>query len=143
MDQHTDDIDQGARTAPGTEVGMDPVRAAARRIADRTVCVDVDDTICFTPGFEYASSVPNEPVVAKLRELHAAGWRIVLHTARGQGRSGGRIETVADVVYAEVEEFCTRFHVPYDEIVVGKPFARWYVDDKALRPDEFVTMDLT
>lgn len=122
---------------------MDPVRSAARRISDRTLVVDVDDTVCFTPGFDYASSISNEPVVAKLREARDLGWRIVLYTARGQGRSGGRIETVAADVFEEVRSFCGRFDVPFDEIVVGKPLARWYVDDKALRPGEFVDMDLS
>lgn len=123
--------------------GMDPVRANARRVSEKTLCVDVDDTICFTENFDYTASTPNEPVVAKLREAHARGWRIVLHTARGQGRSGGRIETIADEIHAEIADFCTRFDVPFDEIVVGKPLARWYVDDKALRPAEFVELDLS
>jgi capsule biosynthesis phosphatase len=122
---------------------MDPVRAEARRISDRTLCVDVDDTICFTKGFDYTTSTPNDPVVEKLRQAHNNGWRIVLYTARGQGRSGGTIETVADDIHREISDFCERFDVPFDAIVVGKPLARWYVDDKAVRPDEFVHLDLT
>lgn len=138
-----DDTVGTVRLVRDDEPLMDPVRAAARRMSDRTLCVDVDDTICFTPGFDYSGSVPNDPVVTKLREARARGWRIVLYTARGQGRSGGRIETVADQVFEEVRSFCERFDVPFDEIVVGKPLARWYVDDKAIRPDEFVDMDIS
>jgi len=55
------------------ETLMDPVRSTARGVSNRTLCVDVDDTVCFTPGFDYAESVPNEPVVAKLREAKAGG----------------------------------------------------------------------
>ena len=34
-------------------------------------------------------------------------------------------------------------NVPYDEIIVGKPwcgFDGWYIDDKAIRPSEFLNM---
>jgi len=123
--------------------GMDPVRMNTRRVSDKTLCVDVDDTICFTENFDYTASTPNEPVIAKLREARTHGWRIVLYTARGQGRSGGRIELISADVFEEVRSFCERFDVPFDEIVVGKPLARWYVDDKAIRPDEFVELDLS
>lgn len=117
-------------------------RRAARARADRTLCVDVDDTLCFTNDNDYTKSRPNNPVVAKVREAKAKGWWIVLHTARGMGRSDGHIETVADEVLTEVREFCKQYDIPYDEIVVGKPWARWYIDDRALRPDEFTELEL-
>jgi capsule biosynthesis phosphatase len=37
-----------------------------------------------------------------------------------------------------------RLAIPYDEIIVGKPwcgFEGFYVDDKAVRPDEFATLE--
>jgi len=33
-----------------------------------------------------------------MRELKSNGWKIVLHTARGMGRSNGNIDLVADQV---------------------------------------------
>jgi capsule biosynthesis phosphatase len=117
-------------------------RRAARARADRTLCVDVDDTLCFTDDHDYTQSRPNDPVVVKVREAKAKGWWIILHTARGMGRSGGHIETVADEVLDEVRALCERHDIPYDEIVVGKPWARWYIDDRALRPDEFTELEL-
>ena len=36
-------------------------------------------------------------------------------------------------------------NIPYDEIIVGKPwcgFEGFYVDDKAVRPSEFMSMNL-
>jgi hypothetical protein len=67
---------------------------------------------------------------------------VVLFTARGQGRSNGNIELVSEEVIREIAVFCERFDVPYDEIQVGKPLARWYVDDKAIRPEEFLDLEL-
>ena len=81
-------------------------------------------------------------VVSKLREAKSNGWTILLHTARGMGRSNGKIELVQEEVINEITSFCSKWDVPYDEIIVGKPWAAMYVDDKALRPDEFANLDL-
>jgi capsule biosynthesis phosphatase len=103
----------------------------------KTIVVDVDDTILTTVNRDYDNSQPKVEVIAGLRELKKAGWRIVLHTARGQGRSGGNIESVREDVMREVETFCAKYDVPYDELILGKVWAACYLDDKAMRPDEF------
>lgn len=110
--------------------------------AVRTMVIDVDDTILVTTNRDYANSVPKEDVVSKLREAREKGWHIILFTARGMGRSNGDIESVREEVTREIESFCSRFCVPYDEIMLGKPWAAMYVDDKGLRPDEFANIDL-
>jgi capsule biosynthesis phosphatase len=41
-------------------------------------------------------------------------------------------------------EWLDRHKIPYDEIYVGKPwcgFDGFYVDDRAIRPDEFLSLD--
>ena len=54
----------------------------------------------------------------------------------------GNIDLVKEEVIAEISSFCAKWDVPYDEIMVGKPWAAMYVDDKGLRPDEFATINL-
>jgi capsule biosynthesis phosphatase len=103
----------------------------------KTIVFDVDDTILTTENRDYANSKPKEEVVKGLRALKEAGWYIILQTARGMGRSNGDIESVRVQVTREIEEFCSKYDVPFDELLLGKPWAAWYVDDKALRPDEF------
>lgn len=105
------------------------------------VC-DVDDTICFTTARDYAKSIANVPVIEKLRKAKELGYSIVLHTARGQGRSNGNVASVEEEVKAEIEAMCIKFDVPFDEIVLGKVWAKYYIDDKALRPSEFVSVEL-
>jgi capsule biosynthesis phosphatase len=102
-----------------------------------TIVFDVDDTILKTQNWDYENSRPKMEVIEGVRALKKAGWRIVLHTARGQGRSGGNIETVRDQVTKEIEDFCEKFQVPYDELILGKVWAHFYVDDRAMRPEEF------
>lgn len=108
----------------------------------KTIVCDVDHTILFTKDRDYDNSVPNEPVCAKLREAHEKGWTIILHTARGMGRSGGNILSVKDEVQKEIVDFCTKHMVPFDHLILGKPWARYYVDDKGIRPDEFADLEL-
>lgn len=108
----------------------------------QTMVVDVDDTILVTKDRDYDNSTPIVDVIAKLCEAKEAGWHIILFTARGMGRSNGNIESVREEVTQEIESFCSRFDVPYDEIMLGKPWAAMYVDDKGLRPDEFAKINL-
>jgi len=110
--------------------------------AAKTMVIDVDDTILFTENRDYDNSMPILDVIDKLREAHEKGWYIILYTARGMGRSHGYIDRVREEVTYEIESFCGRYDVPYDEIMLGKPWAAMYVDDKGLRPDEFAKIDL-
>lgn len=103
----------------------------------KTIVMDVDDTILTTVNRDYDNSAPKEEVIRGMRALKKAGWFIYLHTARGQGRSNGNIELVREEVISEIESFCKKYDVPYDVILVGKPYGAVYVDDKAMRPEEF------
>lgn len=105
--------------------------------ARHTIVFDLDDTLCTTENRDYSNSKPIEPVVSGLRKLKDAGWTVIIMTARGMGRSGGDIESVREDVMNEVESFLHKYEIPYDHIQIGKPFSHLYVDDKAIRPDEF------
>ena len=103
----------------------------------KTIVFDVDGTILETPGRDYANSQPKVEVVVGMRALKEAGWTIILMTARGMGRSNGDIESVRAQVEGEITEFCAKYDVPYDVLLLGKPWAAYYIDDRALRPEEF------
>lgn len=103
----------------------------------KTIVVDVDDTILVTKNRDYPNSQPKTEVIEGLRALKKSGWYIVLHTARGMGRSNGNISLVREEVTREIETFCEKYEVPFDELVLGKVWAAVYLDDKGMRPDEF------
>ena len=103
----------------------------------KTAVFDVDDTVLVTQNRDYENSQPKMEVIEGMRALKEAGWFIYLHTARGMGRSNGDIVSVADDVFNEIETFCKKFNVPYDAIQIGKPYGTVYIDDKAMRPEEF------
>lgn len=103
----------------------------------KTIVFDVDDTILTTKNRDYENSQPKMEVITGMRALKKSGWTIILHTARGMGRSNGNIESVRQEVIEEIEKFCTKYDVPFDSIQVGKPWAAYYVDDKAMTPSQF------
>lgn len=108
------------------------------------VVVDLDGTLALeSPTGDYADCPVNEPLLARLREWRAAGSRIVVHTARNMRTHEGRIGLINAHTLPAVVEWLDRHDVPYDEIHVGKPWPGprgFYVDDRAIRPDEFVSL---
>jgi len=95
--------------------------------AQLTIVFDVDGVIATgtkeevysdRAGWAYEKCRPIPPTIDLIRQLHEAGVRIVLHTARW--------ESDREVTKKWMEDH----EVPFDELVMGKPSADLYVDDK-------------
>lgn len=96
---------------------------------NRTLCFDIDGVIAsIAPENDYNLSLPRERVIERIRQFHQNGYRIILFTARG---------TMTGIDWRRVTERQMReWQVPYDQLCFGKPAADYYIDDRALRPDE-------
>lgn len=112
----------------------------------KTIVIDLDDTITtHCADLAYNAQKPNAQVVARLREYRAKGFRISIHTARNMRTHNGNIGLINAQTLPVIVDWLDRHNVPYDEIHVGKPWCGdggFYVDDKAIRPDEFVNLSL-
>lgn len=105
--------------------------------------VDLDNTIAGPKLESYADCPPNQPVINKIKVYKKMGFEIVIHTARNMRTYAGNVGRINVKTLPVITEWLDRHGVPYDEIWVGKPWCGpkgFYVDDRALRPDEFVTM---
>ena len=111
-----------------------------------TIVIDLDGTLTVTGSAEaYPDLLPNPAVVAQLRRYAAAGFRIAIMTARNMRSFGNSIGRINAETLPVVVDWLKRHDVPFDEIHVGKPWcgeAGFYVDDRAIRPSEFVALDL-
>lgn len=87
-------------------------------------CIDIDATICQTVGTNYELAVPIEKAIEDVRRLKSLGHYIIFLTARGSG-SGINYEALT-------KRQLHLWDVPYDELHFGKPFADFYLDDKAI-----------
>ena len=113
--------------------------ASANRIV-----IDLDGTLTIDdPSRPYADRLPRGDVVARLREYKAMGWTICIQTARNMRTFAGNVGQINVHTLPIIQEWLARHDVPCDELIVGKPWCGpegFYVDDRAIRPDEFVEL---
>ena len=104
---------------------------------------DIDGTICpiKKKEEEYIDLVPYPEMVEKLREYKEGGAKITLFTSRNMNSYGGNIGLINANTAKVLLEWLEKWDIPYDEIIYGKPWPGkrgFYVDDRAVRPDEFL-----
>lgn len=109
----------------------------------RTIVMDLDGTICKIKGpkEEYRDVEPIKDVVKQMWKAHSQGDTIIIHTARGMRTYSNDTEAIREEVMPQIEEWLKANAVPWDILVVGKPWAGpvgFYVDDRCMTPQEFV-----
>lgn len=108
----------------------------------KRIIIDLDHTVCHSEG-DYPNALPNQAVIDKLREYRALGFEIVVHTSRNMRTYQGNVGKINVHTLPVILDWLRRHAVEFDEVVVGKPWCGhegFYVDDRAIRPDEFVRM---
>ncbi len=108
-----------------------------------TFVMDIDGTICPVKSAQerYEDLVPFARVVERMRYYHDRGARIVLYTSRNMNSYQGNIGLINANTAKVLLRWLDAWDIPYDEIVYGKPWPGkqgFYVDDRAVRPDEFL-----
>lgn len=94
--------------------------------------IDIDGVLCNKePEADYENRTPSWDVIAKVNCLHEAGHTIKIFTGRGS-KSG-----------IDWREFTERqlksWGVKYDELIMGKPEADLFIDDKAINVEDWMT----
>ena len=110
----------------------------------KRIVVDLDETICTTTAGDYANAVPLASMVDKLRDYQQKGFEIVICTSRNVRTYEGNIGKINANTLPIIVDWLRRHDVPHDEIYVGKPWCGtdgFYIDDKAIRPSEFLDLD--
>lgn len=111
--------------------------------SDLSFVFDIDGTICPIKKKEekYEDLVPYPEMVEKIREYKSGGARITLLTSRNMNSYNGNIGLINANTAKILLAWLDKWDIPYDEIVYGKPWPGhkgFYVDDRTVRPDEFL-----
>jgi len=92
-------------------------------------CFDIDGTICFTPESNYHLSTPIIERIRVVNQLFESGHEIHFFTARG---------AATGIDWRELTERQLKdWGVKYQKLIMGKPHADLFVDDKAVSDREF------
>ena len=106
-------------------------------------CVDIDGTICTpTVGRDYHKAEPWQDRIKVLNKLYDEGNYIIYFTSRAMGRFADLPHSVASIKAKEVLFELTRqqleeWGVKYNELIMGKPHADFFIDDKGVKDEDF------
>ncbi len=108
-----------------------------------TFVFDIDGTLCplKKKGQKYEDLVPYPEMVEKIRAYKADGAKIVFYTSRNMNTYESNIGKINVNTGRLIFAWLDKWQVPYDEVVFGKVwpgFNGFYVDDRTVRPDEFL-----
>jgi len=108
------------------------------------IVIDLDGVLCKRKkeDQEYADLEPNRKILEKIREYKQKGFYIIIYTSRNMNTYNNNLGKINAHTAKIILEWLDKHKIPYDEIYFGKPwcgFKGFYVDDKTIRPSEFIS----
>lgn len=95
------------------------------KYGNKTLCIDFDKTITDDSPYPITGNL-RPGVLEYLKQYKEQGYRLILFTSR-KGHD-----------FDEAVALCKEWKLPLDDYLAGKPFARYYIDDKAIKTFEEV-----
>ena len=93
-------------------------------------CFDIDGVLCSNTKGRYPKAVPLLKVILEINRLYDSGHTIILYTARGSTTGvNWRNFTIRQL---------KEWNVKYHKLVMDKPGADIYIDDKCMRVSEWL-----
>lgn len=99
------------------------------------ICIDLDGVICQLrkDNEVYQDLKPVTGAIEKITKLKNNGHYIILYTARRmKTHNANTAKVIADIGKVTLD-WLSKYNIPYDEIMFGKPWANIYIDDNAFR----------
>ena len=96
--------------------------AVKLKYGNKTICIDFDNTITTDSKYPVTGSL-RDGCKEYLEYFKHRGYKLVLFTSR------------VGIDFIRAVEFCKDNKLPFDDFIEGKPYAKFYVDDKAVSFD--------
>jgi len=106
------------------------------------IVIDLDGTICTLKQKDetYADVIVKPGAAEFIKKLRSEGHYIIIQTARNMATCESNIGKVIKNIGKVTLEWLENNGVEYDEIFFGKPNANLYIDDRALRFENWKNM---
>ena len=101
--------------------------------------IDIDGTICNTKSGDYNNSSPIKKRIDLINSLYEAGDIIVYFTARGMGSNKNDRAIAIEKWFDFTKKQLDSWGAKYNELILGKPSADFYIDDKNISLIDFFT----
>lgn len=111
---------------------MELKKNSMRKNKKKTICFDIDNTICITKSNNYKQSKPIKKKVNLINILYKKGFHIKLFTSRFMGRNKENKTLAKQKGYRLTKSQLTKWGLKYHELIFGKPSFDIYIDDKNL-----------
>lgn len=117
----------------GTPLQLQKYCAAHKNNKKRFV-FDLDNTLVSYPEIkgDYSTVKPIEKNIKFLNFLKSLGNYIIIYSARRMKTFNGNVKLVEHDIREITEKTLKKFNVEYDELILGKPYANFYIDDLAI-----------
>lgn len=136
-------IEVGDYSCVGTPIQLTTF-ASELSESDQRICFDLDNTLVTYPDVEgdYSTVRPIKENIKYARFLKELGNTIIIYTARRMRTHDGNVGKIMADVGKTTLETIDEFNIPCDELHFGKPYADFYVDDLAVKPQESLSKQL-
>ncbi|WP_029312870.1 MULTISPECIES: HAD family hydrolase [Acidiphilium] len=112
----------------------------------KRIVIDLDNTLTLGDStLSYSEQAPNHDVIDTVRNYKKLGFDIIIYTSRNMRTYDNSVGKINAHTLPLIIGWLKQHDIPYDEVHVGKPwcgFHGFYVDDRAIRPSEFVSLSI-
>jgi capsule biosynthesis phosphatase len=114
---------------------------------NKVIVVDVDGTLTLgkAESSVYSDAIVCSKMKSKLAELKLEGYWVIIATSRNMRTFEGNIGQIVKNTVPELINWLDKHEIQYDELHIGKPWCGedgFYIDDRAVRPREFLENSL-
>jgi capsule biosynthesis phosphatase len=103
------------------------------------ICIDIDGTICITRKLDesYHDVKPIPGAIEHINKLKADGHYIILYSSRHMKTCDNNLGRIIAIQGNILLPWLNKHNIPYDEVWFGKPLADIYIDDRAVKFDNW------